>query len=118
MDVTRAAVLGRSAHWDDLTGEPPNQGDVQKARRLEVEYFRQMGVYRTVPVSEAREGVAVYLGRVVWMARDGWNSQARLVTKYVETNDAPELLAATPPIESLILAATSGARFGAQHYAC
>lgn len=38
----RRSIPGKAMHWDDLTGEPLDPEEVQKARRLEVEYFRQM----------------------------------------------------------------------------
>lgn len=48
------AVPDRSIPWDDVTGEPDDPDEVQKVRRLEIDYFRQKWVYQKVPASEAR----------------------------------------------------------------
>lgn len=37
MDMVHFVVLRKLTYWDDLTGEPLDPDDVQKARRLEVE---------------------------------------------------------------------------------
>lgn len=49
-------------YWDDLTGEPLDAGEVAKARKLEIEYFKHMGVYHQVPLSEAKAGNHRVLG--------------------------------------------------------
>lgn len=43
VDVMRVAPLGKSMYWDVLTGVVLDPAEVQEARRLEIEYFRQMG---------------------------------------------------------------------------
>ena len=38
--------------WDDLTGEELDPEEVHRARAMEIEYFRSMGVYTKAPLSE------------------------------------------------------------------
>ena len=40
---------------DDVSGEPLDSALVRRARAEEIDYFRQMGVYRKVPVSKCIE---------------------------------------------------------------
>lgn len=40
-------------YWGDLTGEPLDSAAVQKARDLEIKYFRKTQVYDKVPVLQA-----------------------------------------------------------------
>lgn len=42
--VMHFRVPGRSIYCDDMTADPLDPDKVQKARHLEVEYFRQRGV--------------------------------------------------------------------------
>lgn len=49
-------------HLGELVGEPLGRGEDQKARRLEVEPFRQMGVYKKVAASGVRGGGHNILG--------------------------------------------------------
>lgn len=84
------------------TGEPLDPGEVRKAQRREIEFFRQMGVYRKVPANEPKEPGHHVLG-VRWLdvrKADGTH-RSRPVAKDIKTHNAPELFAATPPIESL-----------------
>lgn len=56
VDMTHLTAPGKSMSWDDLTKEPLDPGEVRQARRLHIEYLRQLAVYRKVPASTAREG--------------------------------------------------------------
>lgn len=96
------AVPSTPMYWDVLTGEPLDTEEVRSARKLEIEYFRQMGVYEKVPISQGRDGGHPVLGvRCVDVKKvDGFH-RSRLVAKDIKTYEAPELFAATPPIESL-----------------
>lgn len=49
-------------YLEDLTGEPFDPDEVVKARRLEIEDFKQMGMDKKVLSSEARQRVSAVLG--------------------------------------------------------
>ena len=105
---------GQAWATDDLTGSILDPELVQKARALEMVYFRRMVVYTKVDRSMARGRKVI---RTKWVDANKGDSlnvdyRSRLVA--MEFNDAPDpsLFASTPPLEALrfILhqAATSG----------
>ena len=89
-------------YWDDLTGEQLDSTAVEAARKLEIEYFHKMTVYEKVPISQAKEVGKQILGvRWVDVRKADGTHRSRLVAKEIKTYNAPELFAATPPIETL-----------------
>lgn len=50
------ARSGQVISWDDLLGEASNADEVRKARRLQADYFKQLGVYNKVPAQQAKDG--------------------------------------------------------------
>lgn len=42
-------------YWDELTREPVHPDEVWRASRFEIKHFRQMGLYKKAPSSEATE---------------------------------------------------------------
>ncbi len=86
---------------DDVTGAPLNKSRAIMARKLEIDFFRRMGVYTKV----AREKhMKVITTR--WLdVNKGDEAQpdyrARLVGREIATDKRADLFAATPPLESL-----------------
>lgn len=64
--VLHFAMPGMQISSGDLADEPLEPDEVQKAMRLEIEYFRKMGVYKKVPAIEFRDGGHNALG-VRWV---------------------------------------------------
>ena len=96
---------------DDITGEILDREQVEIARRTELEYFRQMGVYEKVPMKQCTDATQKKPIGVRWVdvvKKDGTH-RSRLVAKEIRKHASPELFAATPPIESikLLLAITA-----------
>ncbi len=91
--------------WDDVTGKELNAEMVREARKLEMEFFRRMGVYRKVRRSWVKQRGERVIG-VRWIDinkgdNDNPDYRSRLVAKYFKTGDRPDLFAATPPLEAL-----------------
>ena len=86
---------------DDVSGMPLEKGLAIKARRLEVEYFKKMGVYTKV----RREGwMRVITTR--WLDVNKGDEanpdyRSRLVGREIKKDRRDDLFAATPPLESL-----------------
>ena len=94
--------------WDDVTGKELDPELVRKARAKEIAYFRAMGVYRKVPISEAYKWTSKAPIGTRWVDvnkgdSDNPDYRSRLVAKEINRGANPELFAATPPIESLKL---------------
>merc|ERR1711884_189382 len=74
-------------------------------RRLEMDYFKKMGVYSKVPQAEAKElGAKVITTKWVDTNKGSEaepNYRSRLVGRELNLSDRPDLFAATPPLESL-----------------
>ena len=93
---------------DDLTGEELDPEEVKKARKEEITYFRNMNVYKKVPLEEClRETGKKPIG-IRWVDinkgdRKNINYRSRLVAKEFKDGDKPEWYAATPPGECLKL---------------
>lgn len=54
--VLRVTEQNQAQYWGGLMGVPLGSQEVAKARKLEMEYIRQMQVYLKVPVQRARDG--------------------------------------------------------------
>ena len=73
-----------------------------EARRLELEFFRKMGVYTKVPRSEAGDAKII---STKWIDTDKGDSEypnyrSRLVGREMKADERPDLFAATPPLET------------------
>ena len=91
--------------FDDLTGHKLEKERAIAARKLEIEFFRKMGVYTKVPRGEAVGGGHKIIS-TRWLdvnkgdeARPDYRS--RLVGREINTHSRLDLFAATPPLESL-----------------
>ena len=91
--------------YDDIIGHVMDQKRAVAARKLEMDFFKQMMVYTKVPRKEAQDG-----GHKVIITRwldvnkgDAENPdyRARLVGRELNTEARLDLFAATPPLESL-----------------
>ena len=90
---------------DDVTGQTLDKKMAVEARKLEMQFFRNMKVYDKVPRwMAARDGCKVITTK--W--RDinkgdqrNPNYRARLVGRKIKTDSRLDLFAATPPLESL-----------------
>ena len=91
-----------------MSGQQLDPARMIKARKEEIEYFRQMGVYEKVDIAECyRETGKAPIG-VRWVDINKGDSEhplyrSRLVAKEFNTGPCPELYAATPPGECLSL---------------
>ena len=89
---------------DDVKGGLLDKQQCIDARRLEMDYFRRMGVYRKIKRSEVPAGARIITTK--WVdtnkgTEDEPNYRSRLVGREIKTDDRPDLFAATPPLESL-----------------
>ena len=105
-----AGQCGASSHmWfatDDVSGSPLDPSLVTKARREEMKYFKEMGVYVKVPKQECWTQTGKDPIAVRWIDtnkgdKGNPNYRSRLVAKEFKTDINPELYAATPPSECL-----------------
>lgn len=92
--------------YDDVTGQQLDPKLMMAARRDEIQYFRDMGVYEKVNVQECwnETGKAPIAVRWVDINKGDTanpNYRSRLVAKEFNTGPCPELYAATPPSECL-----------------
>ena len=94
--------------FDDQSGAPLKPKLMQQARREEMKYFREMGVYDKVPVTECWQETGHAPIGVRWVDINKGdagkpNYRSRLVAKEFKVDVRPELYAATPPSECLRL---------------
>ena len=102
--------------FDDVTGQELDPQLMMKARRDEIQYFRDMGVYEKVDVSECWNATGKAPIAVRWVDINKGdtanpNYRSRSVAKEFNIGPCPELYAATPPSEclrSMISKAASG----------
>ena len=91
--------------YDDVKGGALNREKVISARKLEVAYFENMGVYTKVPRSEAKDaGCKVITTKWVDTNKgsdEEPNHRSRMVGRELNLSDRPDLFAATPPLESI-----------------
>lgn len=66
-DTMAVTVLGQALDWDDLTGDALGAEKGMKARRMEIEYFKQLQVKLQVKTSEAEDSE--------FWAPNGWMSR-------------------------------------------
>ena len=91
---------------DDMNGyKELDKDQVIAARRLEIEYFRKMGVYKKVSREEAqRLGAKVITTK--WLDTNKGDDTApsyrsRLVGREIKNDNRLDLFAATPPLETI-----------------
>ena len=88
---------------DDITGKPLDHKLAADARKLEIDFFRKMGVYEKVPRWKAREaGGKVVTTRWIDVNKGDLrnpNYRARLVGREIQIDKRLDLFAATPPLE-------------------
>ena len=94
--------------WDDLTGDIFDPKLMVKARKEEIEYFGEMGVYEKVNIDEAWKETGKAPIAVRWVDVNKGDSRvpnyrSRLVAKEFNTGVNPDLYAATPPSECMRL---------------
>ena len=93
--------------WDDVSGKELDAKLVWEARKLEIEFFKKMGVYKKVKRDWVKNQGAKVIG-VRWIDinkgdHENPDYRSRLVAKYFKGDDRPDLFAATPPLEALKL---------------
>lgn len=86
VDVLTVTVPSRRMYWGDLTGELLDSDEVEKARKIEIEYSRDVGVYKKVPIQQAQEGGHRVLG-VGWvdLGKADGSHRSRLGAKEIKT---------------------------------
>ena len=94
--------------FDDVSGQELKPELMVKARREEIAYFRETGVYEKVDLAEAWQATGKGPIAVRWVDINKGDSEhpnyrSRLVAKEFNTGVCPELYAATPPSECLRL---------------
>ena len=100
--------------WDDANDNAPLRPDmVLEARKTEMEYFRNMGVYEVVPRSEvmSSNGKLIDTRWIDTNKTDEINPEyrSRLVGREYNDGKDKSLYASTPPIEALRLITSWGA---------
>ena len=93
---------------DDVSGQRLDPKLMLEARRDEIRYFREMGVYEKVDIAESWSQTGKAPIAVRWVDINKGDSsnpcyRSRLVAKEFNTGVCPELYAATPPSECLRL---------------
>ncbi|MBN71658.1 MAG: hypothetical protein CME32_20555 [Gimesia sp.] len=94
--------------FDDQSGAPLEPMKVAKARQEEIKYFKEMGVYEKVELSECWRATGRAPIAVRWIDINKGdatrpNYRSRLVAKEFKTDIRPDLYAATPPGECMRL---------------
>ena len=103
--------------WDDASGEDLDPATVLAARREEIEYYKEMGAFTKVPISQCiartgRKPVGVRWRDINKGDRYNVNVRSRLVAKEFNNKKCDDLFAGTPPVEAMraiISMAASGA---------
>ena len=92
--------------FDDVTGQELDPAMMRKARKEEIQYFKDMNVYEKVDINECWCETGKAPIAVRWVDINKGDTQnplyrSRLVAKEFNTGVKPELYAATPPSECL-----------------
>ena len=95
--------------FDDQSGEPLRPDMVRRARREEIEYFKERKVYEKVTIDECWRTTGAGPIGVKWVDINKGdtkcpNYRSRLVAMEFKTDERPEWYAATPPSECLKIA--------------
>ncbi len=86
---------------DDVTGEPLDKEEATAARRLEMKFFKQKGVYTKVKRQAWMKVISTKWLDVNKGDSTNRNYRARLVGREIKRDKREDLFAATPPLESL-----------------
>ena len=103
--------------WDDASGEDLDPATVLAARREEIAYYKAMGAFTKVPISQCiartgRKPIGVRWRDINKGDRYNVNVRSRLVAKEFNNKKCDDLFAGTPPVEAMraiISMAASGA---------
>ena len=102
--VDDQGVVSWSA-WDDVNQVRLDPEEVRKARQEEVEYIKDMGVFRLIDRSEAvKQGIKIVDARWIDTNKgdaDKPNMRSRYVGREFNNSKMEGLFAATPPLEGL-----------------
>ena len=88
---------------DDVSGEPLDKKEAIKARRVEMQYFRDKGVYTKVRRQPWMKVISTRWLDINKGDAANRNYRARLVGREIKKYHRDDLFAATPPLESLKL---------------
>ena len=86
---------------DDVTGAPLDKSRAIKARKLEMDFFRRMGVYTKVPREKYMKVITTRWLDVNKGDEASPDYRARLVGREIKMDKRADLFAATPPLERL-----------------
>ena len=86
---------------DDVSGQMLDKSMATKARRLEIEYFKQMGVYTKVKREKWMKVISTRWLDINKGDLEHPDYRARLVGREIKRDKRDDLFAATPPLESL-----------------
>ena len=95
--------LKQEVAWDDVSGVDLDPQKVTQARKDEVEFYRKMGVYVKVPVSECYEVTGKQPASVRWIDhnkgdKERPNYRSRFVGQDYRDGKGEEMCSATPPL--------------------
>ncbi len=102
---------------DDVTGAPLDKDKAVQARKLEMDYFRQMGVYTKVMREAWMKVITTRWLDVNKGDEKSPNYRARLVGREIKMDKRMDLFAATPPLESLRMILSICAQHQSSHHA-
>ena len=92
--------------WDDASGEDLDPATVLAARREEIAYYKAMGAFTKVPISQCiartgRKPIGVRWRDINKGDRYNVNVRSRLVAKEFNNKKCDDLFAGTPPVEAM-----------------
>ena len=92
--------------WDDASGEDLDPATVTAARREEIAYYKAMGAFTKVPISQCvartgRKPIGVRWRDINKGDRYNVNVRSRLVAKEFNNKKCDDLFAGTPPVEAM-----------------
>ena len=92
--------------WDDATGEDLDPVTVLAARREEIAYYKAMGAFTKLPISQCvartgRKPIGVRWRDINKGDRYNVNVRSRLVAKEFNNKKCDDLFAGTPPVEAM-----------------
>ena len=92
-------------YWDEISGEPLDTEEVNKARSEEIIEVRKHNVYTKVPITECWDNTGKAPTGTRWIDVNKGDSvhkeyRSRLVAQEIKMNKREDLFAATPPLEA------------------